>query len=80
MTRKPPVVAIRGGHVRDLVTQADLRQLATLQALEWEAQRATQKVAMEIERRIAHGAGVEAGEFGFDAELKMARTRKEKAG
>lgn len=80
MKRKPPVVAITGEHRSDVVTQEDLNTLSDLQAAEWRAQRATQRAAMKIEQRIGHGARVEPGRMEFDGDLRMARTRKERAG
>ena len=74
--KKPPVVAIRGSHSRDVVTQEELRRLSMLQDTEWHASRAAQKAALAIETRIAHGARVEDGELGFDAHRNMARTKQ----
>jgi RNA polymerase-interacting CarD/CdnL/TRCF family regulator len=80
MNRKPPVVAIRGNAVRDVVTQSDLRALSALQSAEFAASRAMQKASLEIEARLAHGAIIEVGNLVFDDDRKMARTRKVKAG
>jgi hypothetical protein len=78
--RKPPVVAIRGSVDRDMIGQEELCALSDLQATLWRAERMTQKAALEIETRIAHGAQVEGGVMTFDSDLKMARTKRAKTG
>ena len=74
--RKPAVTAIRGNVQDDVVTQDDLARLSDFQAAEWMASRAMQKAALGIEARLAHGACIEPGVLEFDAEMKMARSRK----
>jgi hypothetical protein len=78
--RKPPVVAIRGSHRPDLVSQDELRKLAELQAAEWRIGQSLAVMALEVQARIAHGATVEDGPLVFDRDLKMARRGKVKAG
>lgn len=82
--KKPPtrVRSIRNESVApDLVTQAQLAELADLQAIAWEAHGAASKRAATISARIREGAVIEPGNWGFDTELEMARRkRKEGAG
>ena len=75
-TRKPPVVASRGRAVPDVITQAELHELAELQDAEWLASRVSQKASMDLEARIAHGATIEPGPLTWDRERNMARSRK----
>jgi hypothetical protein len=81
MTRKrPPIVAIRGSHDSDLITQEELAELAVLQDAEWIASRAAQKAALSIETRIAHGAVLEGGPLDFDKQRHMVRSRGKATG
>jgi hypothetical protein len=75
--KKPPVRAIRGSDVGpDVITQKDLQSLAQLQDAEWYAGQVAHDAAREIQRRILHGATVQAGPLAFEPLRKMARTRK----
>lgn len=80
--RKPParVVGIAGKHSRGLVTQAELRAICDLQEAEWIASRAAQKAILNLEDSLSHGVPEEPGELAFDRELRMVRSRKQKAG
>lgn len=79
MNRKPVgrVVALRGNHRRDVVTQADLRELEQAQLAVWHATKRAGLVSERIKVRIAHGADVEEGSLYFDEETELARTRKQ---
>ena len=77
--RKPPVVAIRGRAIPDVITQAELHELAELQDAEWLASRVSQKASMDLEARIAHGATIEPGPLTWDKERNMARSRKSRS-
>ena len=54
--RKPPVVAIRGTHTEDVVTQRELKKLAEMQAAEWQLNQTVARMIMQVEGRIHHGA------------------------
>lgn len=77
--RKPAkrVISINGNASdEDFISQSELAMLSDLQKAEWIASRAAQKVALETEVRIAHGARIEPGPLRFDMKLRMARSRK----
>ena len=58
------------------VTQADLKRQAVLQRAEWEADRAAQAGAEDINIRMAIGAKVKPGKLTFDKKLRMATVSK----
>lgn len=82
MRRKPParVVAIAGSLKPDLITQAELVAISKLQETEWLASRMAQQAVLNLEMRVQHGATTQPGELRFDTELRMVRSRKQKAG
>lgn len=79
--RKPmaKVERIDLGRVKQ-VSQDDLEQLVDLQRIVWRAQTRATRFAERLSRRVHIGATVEDGPLYFDAELGMARSRKEQAG
>lgn len=77
MKRKPQKVrSIAGQHEPDVITQADLRRIAELQAAEWIAASNAHKANHRIQTRLLLGASVEPGPLTFDRELKMVRREK----
>lgn len=60
------------------VSQAELRYVAKLQAVAWQASDAAIATRDRLKDKIQSGASVEPGDLRFDAELGMVRTRKEK--
>jgi len=61
------------GRTQAQISQERLRRGAELLAAEWNAIRARQEFALQIERELAEGAGLEPGELTFDSELKLVR-------
>ncbi len=80
--RKPPakVVSLRDVRSTDVISEDDLKRLADLQAAAWEAERLAHDARRSIETRIRLGASVESGDWYWDVDLKMARSRKERVG
>lgn len=80
-SRKPAgkVLAIEGSLQLEEVTQRELRALENMQRAAWQAHESAVTRAAEIARRIRLGAAIERGPLSFDAELRMARSRKAKA-
>lgn len=76
--RKPPqrVVAIAGVLRDDVVTQAELTIVSSLQEAEWIASRAAQQAVLRVEARLQSGGKIERGKLGFDRQLRMVRSRK----
>ena len=80
MTKKPNNIAfISGAKSDDVVTDEDLRRLSTLQATAWAAHLAATDAVKALESRLRLGARVEATEFYWDADLRMVRSKKERA-
>lgn len=61
------------GRTQAQISQERLRKGAELLAAEWNAIRARQEFALQIERELTEGAGLEPGELTFDTELKLVR-------
>ncbi len=79
MDRKPPqrVVALRGQHSRDVITQAELKELEQAQLAEWHASKRAGLLSENIKRRIAdQQAGQEDGPLYYDEDLEMVRSQK----
>lgn len=72
------MASIAGQFSPDIVKQSELRRIADLQAAEWVASQAAHKAVLRVMDRLRSGASVEPGEFYFDTDLKMARSRKAK--
>ncbi len=68
--------SISGDYAPDVVTQAELKESAELQATAWLAEKQAREKVQSLERRLREGATVEPGPMEFDMELQMARTRK----
>ena len=82
MQRKPPVkvVALRGQHKPDLVTQEELAEMETAQLVEWEANRRAHLLSERIRGRIEHGAAVQRGRLYFDKASGLVRSRRKAGG
>ncbi len=63
-----------------IIRQSEIQKLADLQAAAWQAEKATQRAMLRLEKRIEAGEEVEDGPMYFDRELGMVRTKKENAG
>jgi hypothetical protein len=75
------VVSIQGAHKQDIISQEELRQAADLQAAEWLTAQSVQKSILRLLDRIENNAAlIEDGSLEFDRELRMVRSKKEKAG
>jgi len=61
---------------REIVKQAILRELETLQRVAWIANRQVALLSERIKTAIRQGAAVEPGPLYWDARLEMTRTRK----
>lgn len=71
------VVALRGEHRSDFISQSDLQDLEHLQRLEWTAAKSAALKSEEIKTRIQHGAEVETGTLYYDADLEMVRHHRQ---
>jgi len=79
--RKPPqkVRSIASRHEQpgpDIITQADLASVSSLQAAEWRASQMVQKANLRIASRLLAGARIEPGGLTFDRDLGMVRREK----
>jgi hypothetical protein len=70
------LVAIRGQAKEPPVTQLDFARVARLQAAAWSMHTEASVAALELGDRISRNAEVEPGEFSFDPELRIVRSRK----
>ena len=61
---------------RKPVRQSDLKRLAELQLAAWMAHDEATRYAQTIAARIERGAEVEIGDYRWDQDSKMARTRQ----
>jgi hypothetical protein len=58
------------------VTQTDLKKQVTLQAAEWESDRAAQAGAADIRERLENGAELKTGKLTFDRKTMRTETTK----
>lgn len=85
ITKKPPqksphVVALRGDFKREIVTQANLRDMEHAQRAEWFASKHAALLSERVKAALERGASVEPGALYYDNELEMVRSSKRNAG
>lgn len=81
-SKKPQgkVLSISGEFQQDVIHQSDLEGASQLQAAAWQAEQTAQEAVLRIESRLRNGARFEDGDLVFDEELRMVRTKRQKAG
>lgn len=70
------VVGLRGPHEPGTVTQQDLRELESLQQMEWATGKRAALLSEQIKTRLKGGSKLEDGLLYFDEQLEMVRSRK----